>query len=144
VHDHHYLEAECATQVKCNSCNEVHPKFVTVNRLQKRDVPGSKGATANFIWKCSFCNRQHIAKFDLSPTREYSDENGDYNPFLVVECRGLEFIGFDPTGTWKCVGSTTGTKFPEVVLEDGQWVDYDEKAALPVGVSNIQSKWSRA
>lgn len=63
-------------------------------------------------------------------------------------------------GTWRCEGPT-GTKF-EVVLENGEWVDYDEKvcyitkcigaathpnvcqAAMPVGVSDIESQWSRA
>lgn len=30
-------------------------------------------------------------------------------------------------GTWKCVGVESGTVFPEVELEDGEWVDYDEK-----------------
>ena len=56
----------------------------------------------------------------------------------------------------------TGAKFPEVDLENGEWVDYDEKvkfipvhwyitmiltvhqAALPVGVSGLESQWSRA
>ena len=64
---------------------------------------------------------------------------------------------------WKCVGAESGTVFPDVDLEEGEWVDYDEKvttflsmmyaivfnahdvqAALPVGVSNIESKWARA
>lgn len=93
------------------------------------------------------CKRESSAKFeDKSPTLSYSaDHNGQFAPFLTIECRGLEFVGFDPTrvrfnsssieehaqiksqGTWKCVGAESGTAFPEVDLSEGEWVDYDEK-----------------
>lgn len=127
------------------------------------------------------CKRESSAKFEeKSPSLPYSaDNNGQFAPFLTVDCRGLEFIGFDPRvsillgfchpiltcikGTWKCIGVESGTSFTEVDLDEGEWVDYDEKvgyvpflpdynveletstkAALPVGVSAIESKWSRA
>ena len=32
--------------------------------------------------------------------------------------------------TWKCVGVESGTVFPEVELEEGEWVDYDEKVSF--------------
>ncbi|KAK0478243.1 hypothetical protein IW261DRAFT_1608495 [Armillaria novae-zelandiae] len=131
-------------QVKCNSCNEVHPKLVSVNRKETREVSGGKGATANFVWRCGLCKRESSAKFDSSYLPQpYCAENGQFAPLLKIECRGLEFIGFDPSGTWKCVGMT-GQSFPEVDLNEGEWNDYDEKAALPVGVSDIGSKWTRA
>ncbi|TCD63319.1 hypothetical protein EIP91_005665 [Steccherinum ochraceum] len=133
-------------KVQCNSCHEVHPKFVSVNREEEHSVSGSKGATAHFVWRCSSCKRESSAKFETnSPPKPYSaDANGQFAPLITIECRGLEFVGFDPRGTWKCVGLESGTRFAEVELEEGEWVDYDEKAALPVGVSNIESQWSRA
>jgi len=42
------------------------------------------------------------------------------------------------------VGLESGTPFLEVDLEEGEWVDYDEKATLPVGISSIESRWARA
>lgn len=30
-------------------------------------------------------------------------------------------------GVWQCVGTDSGTVFPEVDLSEGEWVDYDEK-----------------
>ncbi|KAK7694942.1 hypothetical protein QCA50_002130 [Cerrena zonata] len=133
-------------QVKCNSCHEVHPKFVGINRLEERDVSGGKGNTANFVWKCSSCKRESSAKFEAnSPVKPYSHEaNGQFAPLVTLDCRGLEFVGFDPRGTWKCVGVESGTVFSEVDLDEGEWVDYDEKAAQPVGVSEIESQWTRA
>ncbi|KZT75116.1 DUF866-domain-containing protein [Daedalea quercina L-15889] len=133
-------------QVKCSSCNEVHPKLVSVNSLEEREVTSGKGSTAHFVWRCGLCKRESSAKFDPSfkPQSYSADVNGQFAPFLTIDCRGLEFVGFDPRGTWRCVGAESGTVFDDVELGEGEWVDYDEKAALPVGISNIESKWTRA
>ncbi|KAJ7103607.1 hypothetical protein B0H15DRAFT_812914 [Mycena belliarum] len=130
-------------KVKCNSCHEDHPKFVSLNRRESFDLPGSKGNTANFVWRCGYCKRESSAKFEESyPFKAYNAENGQFGPLLQIECRGLEFTDFDPRGTWKCKG-LKGTPF-EVELEDKEWNDYDEKAALPVGVSDFGSQWTKA
>jgi len=89
------------------------------------------------------CKRESSAKFDPAQNHPYSDENGQFAPLLVIECRGLEFVGFDPSGIWKCKGSN-GAVFSEVDLTEGEWNDYDEKAALPVNISEFRSEWSRA
>ncbi|KAF9040531.1 hypothetical protein BJ165DRAFT_1530407 [Panaeolus papilionaceus] len=130
-------------QVKCTSCNETHPKFVSLNRIEEREVTGGKGSTAHFVWRCGLCKRESSAKFDSTPIRPYVEENGQFGPILTIECRGLEFIGFDPRGIWKCEGAT-GAKFDDVDLTDGEWNDYDEKAKVPVGIANIESRWDRA
>jgi len=132
-------------QVKCNSCHEIHPKFVSMNRLEEREMSGGKNNTAHFVWRCGNCKRESSAKFDTSPVRPYSSEaNGQFAPLLVIECRGLEFTGFDPQGTWRCVGEESGTPFEVSLEEEAEWMDYDEKAKVPAGVSNIESEWSRA
>jgi len=132
-------------QVKCTSCNELHPKLVSLNRIELREVSGGKNSSAHFVWRCGLCKRESSAKFDVNtPVRPYTAENGQWGRFLTIECRGLEFVGFNPKGIWKCVGTDSGTAFTEVNLEEGDWVDYDEKAAVPVGVSNFDSRWQRA
>ncbi|KAJ7092635.1 hypothetical protein C8R44DRAFT_816182 [Mycena epipterygia] len=130
--------------VKCNSCHEIHPKVVSLNRNESFELPGSKGNTANFVWRCGMCKRESSAKFEDSyPVKPYNAENAQFGPLLQIECRGLEFVDFDPRGVWKCKGMK-GTVFSEVDLEDGEWNDYDEKAALPVGVSDFGSRWTKA
>ncbi|KAF9535364.1 hypothetical protein CPB83DRAFT_841630 [Crepidotus variabilis] len=131
-------------KVKCSSCNEEHPKTVSLNRAEEYEVSGSKNAKANFVWRCGLCRRESSAKFESTPITPYKAENAQFGPLLVIECRGLEFIGFDPEGTWKCVGTESGTVFSEVELAEGEWSDYDEKASLPVNISKIDSKWERA
>lgn len=131
--------------VQCSSCRETHPKVISLNRLEQHDVSGGKNATAHFVWKCGNCGRASSAKFDPQwKVKPYTAENGQLQPILEIECRGLEFTGFEFRGTWKCVGTDSKTKFDEVELNDGEWVDYDEKSSLPVGVSELKSEWSRA
>jgi len=132
--------------VKCTSCNEPHPKIVSLNRFEEHEVSTGKRSSAHFVWRCGHCKRESSAKFDPSSSpRSYSaDANGQYAPFITIDCRGLEFTSFDPQGVWKCVGTESGTPFTEVEFDNGEWVDYDEKTKEPVGISEIESEWSRA
>ncbi|KAF9270168.1 DUF866-domain-containing protein [Marasmius fiardii PR-910] len=132
-------------KVKCTSCNEDHPKLVSLNRAEEFEVSGSKGNTAHFVWRCSLCKRESSAKFDLSKTQPYTEEHsGKFAPFLKIECRGLEFTDFVPRGSWTCQG-IKGTVFKDVdLVENDMWAEYDEKAGVPVSVSEFSSGWSRA
>ncbi|KAI0053343.1 DUF866-domain-containing protein [Auriscalpium vulgare] len=133
-------------KVVCNNCHEEHPKLISLNRIEERDVTRGKNNTAHFVWRCGMCRRESSARFEPASTViPYSaDANGQFASFLTIDCRGLEFIGFDPRGTWKCKGVESGTVFDEVDLTDGEWVDYDEKTKEPVGITNIESKWTKA
>ena len=53
---------------------------------------------ANFVWKCGTCKREASARFESSPpTKPYSaDNNGQFAPFVTLDCRNLEFVTFDP------------------------------------------------
>ncbi|KAI0257465.1 DUF866-domain-containing protein [Lactifluus subvellereus] len=134
------------SSVKCTTCNETHPKIVSLNRIELHRVSTGKDNTAHFVWRCGLCKRESSAKFETSsPPQPYpADANGQFAPLIIIDCRGLEFISFDPRGTWKCEGLESGTPFTQFEFEGGEWVDYDEKAKLPVGISEIESQWSRA
>lgn len=63
---------------------------------------------ANFVWKCGTCKREANAKFESAfPTKPYSSENGQFEPFLTLDCRNLEFVGFDPTQVRRNVAALT-------------------------------------
>jgi hypothetical protein len=40
--------------------------------------------------------RESSAKFESTAITPYKSENAQFEPLLVIECRGLEFTGFDP------------------------------------------------
>jgi hypothetical protein len=100
-------------QVKCTSCHEVHPKLITINQTvhmihyhsnahipllslqEEHTVSGGKDSKANFVWKCGNCKRESSASI-VGDFQAYAAENGQPAPLLTVECRGLEFVGFDP------------------------------------------------
>ncbi|KAF8330184.1 uncharacterized protein EI90DRAFT_3061024 [Cantharellus anzutake] len=105
-------------KIQCSSCHEVHSKLVSLNRKTILDMPTTKSTKTNFLWRW-------------------------WEPLLILDCRGLEFIDFDPTGTWRCNGIDSGTEF-EVDIGEEEWTDYDEKAKLPVSVMRIKGKWSKA
>ncbi|CAE6525119.1 unnamed protein product [Rhizoctonia solani] len=133
-------------EVKCTSCNEVHPKYVSMTRTEEMAVSGGKGSTANFVWRCGLCKRESSAKFEVAnPVQPYTIESsGQFAPLVTIDCRGLEFINFDPRGTWTCKGEGSSTIFDEVLLDEREWTDYDEKAKRSVGVMDIESQWVRA
>ena len=79
-------------------------------------MAGGKGSSAHFVWRCGLCaqsvdvpsnaanrfcslylgKRESSAKFESTAITPYKSENAQFEPLLVIECRGLEFIGFDP------------------------------------------------
>ncbi|KAI9461831.1 DUF866-domain-containing protein, partial [Boletus coccyginus] len=133
-------------KVQCTSCREVHPKLVSLNRIEEREVSGGRHGTAHWIWRCSNCKHENYAKFDTSVSvcPYTAAHSGTFSRILVVECRGLEFIEFDPRGQWTCRGTDSNTSFDEIDLQEGEWYDYDEKAALPVQITSVESRFSRA
>ena len=105
--------------MKCTSCNEIHPKIVSLNRIvrapdpfdavflivtcielnqEEQRVSTGKDNTAHFVWRCGLCKRESSAKFETSsPPQPYpADANGQFSPLIIIDCRGLEFISFDP------------------------------------------------
>ncbi|KAH9982563.1 DUF866-domain-containing protein, partial [Lactifluus volemus] len=132
--------------VKCTSCNEFTQRsYPLTASCEEHHVSTGKDNTAHFVWRCGLCKRESSAKFEASsPPQPYSNANSQFAPFLIIDCRGLEFISFDPRGIWKCEGLDSRALFTEVEFDGGEWVDYDEKAKMPVGISEIESQWSRA
>ncbi|KAF8140337.1 DUF866-domain-containing protein [Boletus edulis] len=133
-------------KVQCTSCREVHPKIVSLNRIEEREVSGGRHGTAHLIWRCSNCKHENSAKFDTSiPVCPYTaTHSGNFSRILVVECRGLEFIEFDPRGQWTCKGTDSNTTFFDVEFQEGEWFDYDEKGRLPVQVTSLEGRFTRA
>ena len=188
--------------MKCNSCHDIHPKFIGINhnvsprygRLADRvlsslcsqdeyELSGGKNAKANFVWRCSSCKRESSAKFDEKAlVKPYTvDANGQFAPLLIIECRGLEFVGFDPRVLYilcpprPLQSDKLGSRvYGNASEQSPGWLslmsilmrmnglimtkryacsrisinftihDNVYQAAVPVGVSKVESQWSRA
>ncbi|CAG8823786.1 9523_t:CDS:2, partial [Gigaspora margarita] len=132
-------------KVKCNNCNEINENWVGVNQLASNDITGSRGS-ANFVMRCKFCKREASAQFDNTSIKPYTIENsGQFSQIAIIECRGLEFVDFDPRTGFKARGAESKTIFDDINLTSKEdWADYDEESGVPVGISEIMVKFERA
>ncbi|CAJ0753451.1 21562_t:CDS:2 [Entrophospora sp. SA101] len=136
-------EYEWHFKVKCSSCNELNENWVGMNRLSQNEILGSRG-TANLVIRCKFCRRESSAQIDPIPTQLYTIENnGKFVKMLAVDCRGLELVDFEPRMGFKATGVDSKTLFEDIDLTEGIWADYDEKAGVPVGISEIETEFKR-
>lgn len=95
--------------------------------------------------------KEHSASFIPAMSKftaaiPYAEDNGRFAPLIALDCRGLEFTSFHFRGKWKCEGEDSETQFDidwSAVDEEGRWDDYDEKAELPVSISELKSKIER-
>lgn len=63
---------------------------------------------------------------------------------LEFECRGCEFVDFNPDGDWLVDGVDSGTKFSSIDLTEGEWFEYDEKAGQEVTIKDLKWEIKRA
>ncbi|KAG0344906.1 hypothetical protein BG004_004099 [Podila humilis] len=127
-------------KVQCTGCREVDRNWITMNAVDKAELSSGRGE-ANLVMKCKFCKRESSADFASKPVAYEIENNHKFATIITIECRGLEPIDFEPRLGWKAKGAESGTPFEDVDLSEGEWVEYDEKSELPVGISNIEAKF---
>eukprot|EP00897_Mesotaenium_endlicherianum_P002238 jgi/Mesen1/2041/ME000149S01035 len=142
-------------KLKCPSCGELSSKesSVTVGETlslakdksghkQHQPHPSSKGTgVANLVQKCNFCERSGTISIIDGYGKPYTaedSEKGNFVPIVCLDCRGMQPEEFYPREGWAAVGVESNTPFREIDLSDGDYSDYDEKAALSVGVYNFK------
>ncbi|EPS32693.1 hypothetical protein PDE_07653 [Penicillium oxalicum 114-2] len=127
-------------KVQCTGCRETHPKWVTFNRFEKLEIPGSRGE-ANFVWKCRLCSKAHSASITAGPHAYEAEEKKKKGRTIIeLDCRGLEFVEFKADGEWEAQGAESSTSFTGIDLSEGEWYDYDEKTSEEVSIKEV--KWS--
>ncbi|WRT69005.1 uncharacterized protein IL334_005987 [Kwoniella shivajii] len=145
--------------VQCSSCREVHPKTVSFNQKEEHEISGSKGS-AHFVWRCSNCKKEHSASFapsNPSPKSKskstspvpYTSSNSSLEPFISLDCRGLEFTEFHFRGKWSAKADEGNSSFEidwdELHREnEDRWDDYDESQEKAVSISEMKSEIKRA
>ncbi|CBQ69899.1 conserved hypothetical protein [Sporisorium reilianum SRZ2] len=138
-------------KLKCTSCHEEHSKLVGVTPSDEHEMTKGARGSANLVMSCSFCKKESSAKFEEPTTKEplwrpiNADEQGaTWQTLCVLDFRGLEPVGFDPSGAWTCKGLESGTTFDSVEFDDGvEWMDYDEKAGDEVSIMELEHRWQR-
>jgi len=125
-------------KLKCERCGEVTQKDTCVSLNETITLPRS---TTNLVQKCKFCGREGTVSMIIGrgcPLTHEISQSGNYVPLMLFDCRGYEPVEFAFGSGWK-VESIEGTKFDDVDLSGGDFVEYDEKGECPVMISNVRS-----
>jgi hypothetical protein len=73
-------------------------------------------------------------------TGEYSNQNGEFQAILGLECRGLDLERWIPSIDF-IAESVDGTIFENVDLSDPDgWAEYDERNDKAVSVTELEYK----
>ena len=112
----------------------------------EEEVELEQKGTANFVIKFPGDKKQsHVTFLDPSDKdlqkkkvkiRPLTAEDFTDVPILAMECRGIDFTKWHPTGPYS-VTSSSGTVFDDVKLDEGDdWCEYDEKSGESMTVGH--------
>ncbi|XP_059468826.1 UPF0587 protein CG4646 [Neocloeon triangulifer] len=129
-------------KVKCGSCGTEDPTWHQVSESdadQYSDVQGD----VNFHMKCKFCKRPGFIDVVKGSSKEYTeDDSGKFKTIVSFTCKGIEPFQFAFEGGWEVKCLDSNTTFEDVDLSD-DWVEFDGKSQLPVGISETKSQFVR-
>lgn len=118
---------------RCTSCGEMGDNFNRLEVSDKTAIPGSRGE-ANLVIKCKFCSRVNTVDIIPDSVTPYTAEDSDqFKKLVVFDCRGVEPTDYFFGNGFTCT-SEGGTQYEDINLEEGEWVEYDEKAGQSVGI----------
>ncbi|CUS23406.1 LAQU0S09e04038g1_1 [Lachancea quebecensis] len=152
--------ADYAFELVCTSCREKHDSKVTINRLEKHEMNGSRGE-ASFVMKCKFCgkdcsinlertqeelyNLQEESNRELvEKTRVHRKKIGIKNVdaskavLLALDCRGCEVLNLDYSNLIFDARLASGKVMEATFDEENEWYDYDDDAGEEVSVTDLK------
>ncbi|KAJ1667924.1 hypothetical protein IW140_003458 [Coemansia sp. RSA 1813] len=129
-------------KIKCNSCHEVDKNLITISAQDGSQISGSRGE-ANLVMKCKFCKREGVASIVGEPAPYTAENSGSFARVLTVECRGIEPVEVELRDGWRAKSTESNECF-ELDLTESEWYDYDDKAAVEVSVTEIESQLVRS
>ncbi|KAJ2861909.1 hypothetical protein GGI22_002332 [Coemansia erecta] len=129
-------------KIQCNHCHEVDENLITISAEDSAQISGSRGE-ANLVMRCKFCKRESVASIVGSPVPYTADNSGSFASVLTIECRGIEPVEIELRDGWMAKSTESDECF-ELDLTEGEWYDYDDKAAVEVSVTEIESRFVRA
>lgn len=70
-----------------------------------------------------------------------SDDAGKFKTIVAFDCRGIEPVEFSPRSGWIVKSAENGQTFEDVDLSDDDWVEYDNKNKISVGIYEFESNF---
>ncbi|SCU77615.1 LANO_0A00826g1_1 [Lachancea nothofagi CBS 11611] len=152
--------ADYALEVVCTNCREKNDSRVTVNRLEKHEMSGSRGE-ASFVMKCKFCGSECSINLEKTEEKLYNleiEENTEAVQkvkvqrkkqgikkveasqaiLLALDCRGCEVINLAYTNLIFEVQLTSGSTMEASFEDENEWYDYDDKASEEASIVDLK------
>lgn len=130
-------------KLQCQNCGEDTKDWIYMSLEESQAVKGSRGKV-NFVSKCKLCGRENSMDIIKDSITEYTIEDSNtFKTMVAFDCRGLEPFDFSPRVGFvaDAVGSTL--KFSDINLTEKDWSDYDEEAAVSVGIYEVTHQFVR-
>lgn len=71
-----------------------------------------------------------------------ADDNEKYKTIVCFDCRGVEPVAFSPRAGWIVKSAEGGQTFSdEVDLSEDDWVEFDQKNNVSIGVYEFESQF---
>ncbi|CAL8326733.1 unnamed protein product [Arctogadus glacialis] len=130
-------------KLKCGSCGEIPDKWQYISLMESTPLKGGRGS-ASMVQRCKLCSRENSIDILGDTITPYNMEDSEtFKTMVQFECRGLEPVDFQPQAGFAAEGAESGTKFPEINLQEKDWTDYDEEAAESVGVYEVTHQFTK-
>lgn len=70
-----------------------------------------------------------------------ADDSGKFKAIVSLDCRGVEPIAFSPRIGWIVKSANNGQVFEGVDLSEDDWVEYDNKNKVSIGIYDFESNF---
>lgn len=70
-----------------------------------------------------------------------ADDSGKFKAIVSLDCRGVEPIAFSPRAGWIVKSTNNGQVFEDVDLSEDDWVEYDNKNKVSIGIYEFESNF---
>lgn len=70
-----------------------------------------------------------------------TDDSGSYKLIVSFDCRGIEPVEFSPRAGWLVKAAENGQTFEDVDLSEDDWVEYDNKNKVSIGIYEFESNF---
>ena len=135
-----------AFHVRCTHCNEAQEKAIYIEKDSTSELPGSRGE-AHLVMKCKYCERVSSIEW-IEHKKGVKVGNVDKSDtmcrVLALECRGLEPFGLEVEACAPmALISSKDNVVEDVVIDEGDFADYDDEGDVSVCIYKLKSQFVR-
>ncbi|XP_031640030.1 UPF0587 protein CG4646 [Contarinia nasturtii] len=129
-------------KLKCTNCGEQSEKWHDLTESERVNEDSRNPNGFNFFMKCKLCSRENsIDIVEKSNVVYTADDSGKFKTIVSFDCRGVEPMEFSPRTGWIVKSAENGQKFEDVDLSEDDWVEYDTKNKVSVGIYEFESNF---